>query len=153
MISPELLRRYPWFAGLSEQVLKALALMSEEREVEAGEVLFEEGDKAKCLMLVVEGSVDITFEGDAGDRFIVDNVLAGQLFCWSSLVEPYEETATAVVRDAGKLVCIKGDELRDLCEADYEVGYRLMLQVGKVLRQRLQSARVQLIGSADKSTT
>ncbi len=152
MISPELLRRYPWFAGLSEQVLKTIAMMSEERAVDAGEVIFEEGDTATCLKLVLSGSVDITFAGDAGERFVVDNITAGQLFCWSSLVEPYQETATAVVREAGKIVCIEGKELRDLCEADFEVGYRLMQQIAAVLRRRLQSARVQLIATAERTT-
>ncbi len=148
MISPEILRRYPWFAGLSEQVLKAIALISEEKETKQGEVLFEEGDPAKCLILVVEGEVDLTFEGEDSERYVVDTVIAGQPFCWSSLVEPYQETSTAVVRSPGKLVCINGSQLRDLCDADFEVGYLLMLQVAKVLRQRLLGARLQLIASA-----
>ncbi len=151
MISPELLREHTWFATLSSQMLKAIALISAEHPTEAEEVLFREGDPARYLMFVLEGSVDIVFESHTGERFIVDTVGPGEPFCWSSLVEPYEETATAVVREPGRLIRIGGRELRDLCDADHQIGYLVMQQVATVLRQRLQSARVQLIGMPERT--
>jgi CRP/FNR family cyclic AMP-dependent transcriptional regulator len=148
MISPELLRRYPFFAGLGEENLNAIAVIASERDIEKGEVLFREGDAAKNLCVLMEGEVDIAFEGEGDDRFPVDTVVAGHPFCWSSLVEPYEETATAVARGRGRLIEIDGAELRKLCDTDPEVGYLVMRNISKVLRARLKGARVQLIGQA-----
>ncbi|MBC7337778.1 MAG: cyclic nucleotide-binding domain-containing protein, partial [Clostridia bacterium] len=36
MVSPEMLRRYPYFAKISEESLKEIAMMAEERSYPAG---------------------------------------------------------------------------------------------------------------------
>jgi hypothetical protein len=41
MISLELLRRYPFFAGLDEAELKAIAMIADEVRVPAKTILFE----------------------------------------------------------------------------------------------------------------
>jgi len=49
MISPELLRRYPFFSQLTDRNLKAIAMISEEYEVKAGSILFEEKQPAESF--------------------------------------------------------------------------------------------------------
>jgi hypothetical protein len=43
MISPERLRRYPFFAGLTENQLDAIALISEDKTGEMDAIIFVEG--------------------------------------------------------------------------------------------------------------
>ena len=45
MVSPELLRRFPFFAGLSEEQINQIAMISEEERYEADEYLFQEGEE------------------------------------------------------------------------------------------------------------
>jgi hypothetical protein len=40
MISPEMLRRYAYFAGIQDESLKAVAMISDERTAASGAVLF-----------------------------------------------------------------------------------------------------------------
>ena len=54
MISPETLRRYPHFAGLSEDCLKQVAAISEERSFSAGERIFEESSGYKATARIYE---------------------------------------------------------------------------------------------------
>jgi hypothetical protein len=42
MISPEVFRRYPHFAGIADECLREVGKMSEEREFKAGEEIFSE---------------------------------------------------------------------------------------------------------------
>ena len=122
MISPEMLRRYPYFADVSEESLRQVAMISEEENVAAGAVIFCEGDKADDLYIIAEGEVDIQYTLGSGEQRTVDTAVAGELIMWSALVEPFRSTAIGTARQATKLVAIKGEKLRDLCEKDHDLG-------------------------------
>jgi CRP-like cAMP-binding protein len=144
MISPEMLRRYHCFATIDEASMKALAMIAEETSVPAGTHLFSEGDPADALSIIVEGEVDIQYTLGTGERRTVDRLVAGDILGWSAVVEPYRMTAVATTRMDTRLLKIDARRLRELCERDPLVGYRLMNQVVKLLADRLDGARVQL---------
>ena len=81
MISPEALRRYPYFSQLPEEALKQVAMICEDRSFKAGERLFEEsaemkssarlydkGQAAAELMILVSGEVDLVTEMSGGNE-------------------------------------------------------------------------------------
>ena len=144
MISPELLRRYPYFADVSEESLRNVAMISVEENVPAGTVIFHEGDKAENLYILVEGEVDIDYTLGSGELRTVDTLVAGELIMWSALVEPFKSTAIGTVRKDSKIIAIDGEKLRDLSEADHDLGYRMLICLTKLLAARLEGARVQL---------
>ena len=78
MISPELLRRYPYFADISEDSLRQVAMISEERSAPNGTVIFQEGDVAEGLFIIAEGEVDIQYTLGSGEPRTVDTVVAGE---------------------------------------------------------------------------
>lgn len=144
MISPEVLRRYPYFATINEETLKAVAMTAEERVVAPGTEMFREGDPAGALNLITKGEVDIQYVLGNGEHRTVDTLVDGDLLGWSALVEPYKYTANAIARKKTLLVAIDGEKLRTLCTADPQLGYRLLTQIAKLLAHRLDGARVQL---------
>lgn len=148
MVSPEVLRRYPVFAGMDLPTLRALAVISEERHAAAGEVLFDAGAPATHLYVVTWGEVDITCPLADGRSQVVDTVVAGELLSWSALVPPHQTTAAAVTRTEAHLVAIEALAVRAMCEKDPLVGYRLMSYVAGVLRHRLDGALLQLAAMA-----
>jgi CRP/FNR family transcriptional regulator, cyclic AMP receptor protein len=144
MISPEQLRRYPYFGSVSDTAVKEVAMISEEVTVPAGHVLFSEGDKAECLYILVEGEVDLQYRLGGGEQRTVDTLVAGDLIVWSALVEPYRCTATGRTRTVCKLIQINGQKMRALCETDHDLGYRMLVCLMALLAGRLEDARVQL---------
>lgn len=144
MISPELLRRYPCFAAIGEESLRAVAMMAEETLIPAGTLLFSEGDPADSLSIIVDGEIDIQYTLGTGERRTVDRLVSGDLLGWSAVVEPYRMTAIATTRTETRLIRIGARRLRELCEREPLLGYRLMNQVVKLLADRLDGARVQL---------
>ena len=148
MISPELLRRYPHFAGLSEEQLKKLAMMGQEWNFQAGHVLVEEGRPAGQLFVLMEGSVDVRYRLPDGGSVTVDTLGPGDLMCWSALIEPYRLTATLVAREDSRALALDAAKLRQACQEDPQLGFHLMRQVAKALRSRLQSTRLQLAGQS-----
>jgi CRP-like cAMP-binding protein len=144
MVSIEVLRSFPYFAGVSAESLKAVAAITEERAFPAGQPLFKEGEPAQALYILRAGEVDIVYQHHVDEGRVVDTVVAGDLIGWSSLVEPYRCTATAVPRAAGRAVRIDAAGIRKLCEHDHTLGYHLLKELAGTLSRRLQGALVQL---------
>jgi len=144
MVSVELLRSFPYFAGVSTDSLRALAAIASERDFSTGEVLFREGDPAHYLYILRQGEVDVIYRLHDGLERVVDTVVGGELLGWSAIVAPHRNTATGIAREPGRAVCIDAAELRKLCQQDQALGYRLLAQVAGVLSSRLQGARIQL---------
>lgn len=161
MISPEILRKYPHFAGIEEDCLRAVGKLSEERDFKTGEEIFsesgafmatsriyEKGEEAGHLMLLTEGEVGIALTLGSGEKAVVGTLVAGDLMALSALIPPHHLTATGVARSDGKLIQFEAKALRKLCEENPGLGYRLMQGVAKGLMTRLQDTRVELAGES-----
>ncbi len=144
MISPEMLRRYQCFATVGDASLKAVAMIAKEVSVAAGTELFHEGDPAENLSILVDGEVKIQYTMGDNELRTVDTLVSGDLVGWSALVEPYKMTSVATASTDSRLVAIEAARLRELCDRDPLLGYRLLSQVARLLGDRLEGARLQL---------
>ena len=144
MISPETLRRYPYFGGIGEESLKEVAMLADEVTMAAGTTMFNEGDPACYLYLIVRGEVNIQYLLGNGDLRTVDTLVGGDLLVWSAMIEPYKTTAVGTTTKETHLVRIDARKLRELCDKDPLLGYRLATQIAKLLAHRLEGARIQL---------
>lgn len=144
MISTETLRSFPYFAGISDNTLKNIARIAEEREFTAGETLCREGDPARALAILEQGQVDVLYAMPRTEAHIVDTLVPGDLLGWAALMEPHRAGATTVAREPGRYVAIDAAALQDLCEKDHTLGFRLMTWVATDSRNRLAGVSVQL---------
>ena len=144
MISPEILRRYPYFAAAEDEGLRALAMICEEVAVPAGTVMYREDDKADKLYILVEGEIDIQYTLGSGELRTVDTIVPGELLMWSALVEPYKSTDIVTTRQNSKLIAIDAEKLRAYCAKDHQVANDLLLHLTKILATCLEGARIQL---------
>jgi CRP-like cAMP-binding protein len=144
MISPEKLRRYPYFSEISEDSLRAVAMIADEEQHARGQTIFREGDNAEKLYIITEGELDLRYTLGSGEQRIVDTLVPGELVMWSAIVPPYRSTALGTTRQDVRLIAISGPKLRELCEQDHDLGYRMLLSLTQLLASRLEGARVQL---------
>lgn len=150
MISPELLRRFPFFGIFNDSQLKELAMISEEITVEPNTILFKKGEQAKALYVLVDGNIDLidylTSELDPTycKEFLAGEMEPGSVLAISALVEPYKLTATAKATQKSRLVVIDGHELQRLANEDIALGYALMRQVAKLAIERMVASRTLL---------
>ena len=151
MISPEILRRFSLFAGLDPEMFKELAMAGEEVALSADEWLFEEGDDADALFLILSGTVELTINLDeAGERKAdLTTLVEGDVTGWSALVEPYVYTLGAKAASDMKVIKLDGEGLREKMAANPEMGLLLMHRLAQALGQRLNNLRVQFISLTD----
>lgn len=150
MVSPELLRRYPFFAFLNEAQLKAVAMLSEEVEAAQGSEVFVSEQKAEALYLLMDGGIDLNYKViDRDDpkivkEFFISELNPGEIFGLSALLEPYQHTMTAKVTAASRLIRIEASGLRALEELDAKLQAGVMKAVATAAMERLRDTRVQL---------
>lgn len=144
MISPELLRNFPHFSGASYECLKDIAMISKEREFDAEESLFHEGNLATHLCLMLSGEVSIVYRLGDNREVVADSLIKGDAFGWSAILEPHQLTASCRGAKSGKFIAIEAEGLRQICVENYACGYHIVRGVSKTLRDRLSAMRVQI---------
>ncbi len=145
MVSPELLRRFVFFAGFSDEQLKQLAMAGREQAASAGEILFTEGKPAHNLYFLTEGEVEILNVGTGNQESVaLSSLPAGELLGWSAVIEPYLYTATARATRPSRVIVFASAELEKLMSDD-QFSNLLMKKIAHVIGQRLRDTRIQLL--------
>src|SRR5271157_2369562 len=138
MISPETLRRYPFFAGLNEDQLRGLAMLGHEVSYPAGTLIVREGQPATKVYVLTGGAVDLFFEieGTHGEAY-VGSVAVGEPFDTPALFEPFRVVCTARAATEICVVELDASGLLALLTVDAKMGFYLMLQTARILAERL----------------
>jgi CRP-like cAMP-binding protein len=150
MVSPELLRRYPFFGGLDAEHLNAIALLAEEMIFEQGETIFESDQPASALYFLIDGCVDLHYivvdgiNTELRKDFFISEINSGEPFGISALIEPYRYTGSVEATCVSRVLKFDATGLRELCAVDYKIEATLMRQVAKAAMLRLHDTRVQL---------
>ena len=147
MVSIELLKRYPFFAQLTNDQLKAMAVIAEEKIYPKEALLVKENNPATKLILLLEGDVDLIYSGGgegAISNALVGSIAAGEMLGVSSIIEPYTYISSARATIPAKVVEIDGAAVRALMEIDKLLGYVLMRNVASAVLERLKYTQVEL---------
>jgi CRP-like cAMP-binding protein len=150
MISPETLRQYPFFRFLSDADLRAIAMIAEEEEVEAGKTLFHKGEPADNFYILQDGCIDLYFTTggspsvDVDKGILVGEINSGEPFSISALIEPHILSSTAYVSRPSRIIKINAQALREMFKKNRRMAYLLTYQAAKAAIERLYATRVQL---------
>jgi CRP-like cAMP-binding protein len=140
----EVLNTYLETDGVNPKTIEAVAEFSEERHIEAGEMLFRAEKASDHLYIVASGEVDVQYLQPSGMRQAVDTLGPGDFGVWSAVVEPHTTSSIGICRTPVTVVAIEAERLRALCDEDSVFGYHLLRQMARVIRRRLQAARLQI---------
>jgi CRP-like cAMP-binding protein len=150
MISPELLRRYPFFGHLSPAELAAMAMIGEDVKLKDEQVVLEEGKPAHALYFLLEGGIDLyyTVKEDARKKeckeILVCQINVGEPFGISTLIEPNVLTASVRSNGASRVLQFDHKALKEAMKADPALELALVREMAKAAIQRLDATRVLL---------
>jgi CRP/FNR family transcriptional regulator, cyclic AMP receptor protein len=152
MVSPELLRRYPFFAGLSDAQLREISMISEEENFDKNSTLIEECEPAQNLYLLVDGSIDLFYRSvdelnlnpAPPKELTAGEVNPGEIFGVCAMVEPYFNNTTARTAVASRVIIMNGPQLRKLLDEDMDLSNKILKRIVHGLMDQLVATRVQL---------
>jgi len=147
MIHPlePLIRDQPFFQGLEQRHIAFLAGCAREAPFDEGRIIFREGEAANEFYLIREGLVSIEAIVPHKGAMTVQTVGAGEMLGWSWLFSPYRWRFQARTQKATQALLFDGKCLRSKCEQDHDLGYELLKRFSRVLTERLEATRVQLL--------
>jgi CRP/FNR family transcriptional regulator, cyclic AMP receptor protein len=133
-----------FFSGLCPADIQLLGPFFAPQTWVAGTVIFEQGDFAEYLYLVVSGEVTIHFKPEDGPLMTVTRVQPGGIFGWSAAINNPTYTSGAVCGLDSEVLRIRGSDLRTLCEKHPELGKVILDRLAGVIAERKRSQQGQV---------
>ncbi len=135
----------PLFQGLDPQDLILLSERLQTDSFSEGEVIFNQGDRADRLYVLISGQVAIQFNPEDGETLTVTEIKEGGVFGWSSALGRQVYTSCAVCLEESETLSVLGDELRELCATHPETGVIILERLAEVIASRLRNAHAHVV--------
>lgn len=142
----DLLREHPFFEGMDEEDLGTIAGCGRIITFSAGSYIAREGEDADLFYVIRRGKVAIETFIPQRPPLVLQTLQAGEIFGWSWLFPPYKWTFDARAMDADvHAIALDGRCLRGKCERDTRMGFDLMQRFARIMTERLQATRLQIL--------
>lgn len=136
--------QHPLADGLSREQISILAECATCVSFDAGQLIFSEGESAQNCFLIQSGKVAL--ELNLGEeRARIDVIGAGGALGWAWMFPPFYWHFDARALEPTRVICFYGKRLRDECERDHVLGYRLANHMTELVINRLQKTRLLLL--------
>jgi len=139
------LKKHPFFKGLSSDYLAILVGCVKNVSVEALQPIFQTGEPADHFFLIRQGAVAIETSSLEAGAVTIQTLGNGDVLGWSWLFEPYRWNFDARALMQTRLFSLDAKCLRDKCDRDPAFGYDLVKRFSRVMVDRLQATRLQLL--------
>ena len=123
------------FGSLSNDFVKEIMKIAENGSFQTGDLLFQAGDPADWLYILLKGRVKLRFGQTGQVVYVVSN--AGEAFGWSSLVGRPSYSASAECVTATKLLKFDKEKIQNIVEKDPANGLALFRNLAATLGNRL----------------
>lgn len=140
-----MLREHAFFEELDDEAVRYIASCGYERVFRAGEMVAKEGADANDFFLVIKGRLAVQLFAPHLGAVTLHTVGPNGIVGWSWLFPPYKWNFDIKAMEVTKVVALNGRCLREKCERDYELGYKLMKKFSQMVVERLHQARMQLL--------
>lgn len=128
------------FHGVDEETMQKILSIGEKMVCEPGTVLFRAEDEATTMYFIQSGRVAVRVKEGKTEKTVYtaseDDVLG-----WSTVVLPYQRTATAVVVEKAKVVAIDTAKFQNFCDKNAAMCYRVAQNLNRAVIARLRFAK------------
>jgi len=140
----QVLGEVPIFENLTPKELKDLARLTHERFYKANEPVFKKLAPSEGMYVILKGIVEIK-DPDSNTTFAT--LGSGDFFGELALLDEEPRSAMAVATEASELVGFFRTDLLTLMKRGPELGNKILLNLSRVLGERLRRTNLELTKS------
>lgn len=140
-----IIAEHPFFSDLDPKFTDLMVGCASNVRFKKGDFLFREGDPADTFYLIREGKVAVEISAPQHEPIIVATLETGEILGWSWLLAPYRWKHHARAKDNVRALALDGKCLRGKCEENHDLGYEILKRFARIIEQRLESTRLQLL--------
>lgn len=133
------LKRIAILSTLDQEELEAVISLLEEQRMDAGDVLFHQGDRGDSLFIVYQGRVVTTVSTEDGEEITVAEFGPGDFFGEMSIFENAPRSATCSVAEEARVFRLNEEEFSRLLTTQAAVGIKVMHKMLAVIAARLEN--------------
>ena len=140
----QVLGQVPIFENLTPKELKDLARLTHERFYKANEPVFKKLAPSEGMYVILKGIVEIK-DPDSNTTFAT--LGSGDFFGELALLDEEPRSAMAVATEASELIGFFRTDLLTLMTRDPELGNKILLNLSRILGERLRRTNLELTKS------
>jgi len=140
-----ILAEHPFLKGLRQEHLELLVGCASNVRFEAGAFVFRQGQEANHFYILRDGKVAVELFAPQKGAVAIDTYGEGDVLGWSWLIPPYHWRFDARAIEPTRAISLDARCMRTKCENDHELGYELMKRFARIIEQRLDATRWQLL--------
>ncbi len=144
-MSDELFERLSLVQGLSQEQLDVLRPLFVPCEFGEGTVIFEQGDPAEYIYLVISGEAVIRYKPEDGAEIIVARVRPGGVIGWSAVIGRKRYTSAVICSTYTRTLRLRSADLYALCEQFPETGRLILNRLSDLLAERFRNIRPEVL--------
>ena len=135
------------FEFVSDDILTGMAKVANEMDFSRGDLIFEEGQEAEYLYILLDGKVSMGVSLTSKPTKVIVSVVdqPSTVFGWSSLVAPYRFTSFSQSNANSKVLAIPSQTILDLLQQDPSTAYTVMKRLSELISSRLRDSRTVLL--------
>ncbi len=134
----------PLFDGLRENELKVVADHMDYSEIEAGEIIFQEGDRGDSVCFVLEGTVDIIKGSSPGGEVVIASLPKGRSIGEMSVIDNFPRSATAKARTETSFLTLTQKNFDEILKNHPEIGVKILKGISRLLSLNLRKTSSRL---------
>lgn len=139
------LAEHPFFADLEPGYVATVAGCGSNVVFEPETVIAAEGSEANEFFIIRRGRVAIQLHAAGTGVALLQTLDGGDILGWSWLFPPYRWSVEARALQQVHAIKLDGKCLRDKCELNSGMAYALMKKFSRIMTQRLEATRLQLL--------
>lgn len=140
-----ILAEHPFFTGMEGRLLHILEGCARNVRFDSGATIFQEGEDANLFYLIRSGKVALQLFANRQGPLTISTLQEDDILGWSWLSPPYRWKFTARALEPTRAFALDGRCLRDKSEKDHDLGYEILKRFVRIVENRLQSTRLQLL--------
>ncbi len=139
------LERTALFSEFKREDYEALVDYLTVQKIEAGILVFREGERGTRMCLLLEGRLEVFKRDDGGTDKKITDVGPGKLIGEMSLIDGMPYSATVISSAASTLVMLSRESMQRVCDERPRVGNKLLWKISHLLSLRLRQTTGRLI--------
>lgn len=128
----------PFFKGFETSQLNLIQRFCEISTYSNEETIFQQGDHATNLYILIEGEVAIYFKPYDGPPMMIKKIEPGEGFGWSAVLQRLRYNAAAVTTAETRVIQINSKNLKKIYSLDPDTGWHLLNQMAGFMKDRSQ---------------
>lgn len=147
------LPQLPLFHSFGPAQIALLKPLFESFICATGTMIFEQGDPAQYLYLLLKGDVVIQYKPYDGPPIILTRLRAVDVFGWSAVVGSPKYTSSILSESEVEAIRIRGNQLWKMVEEHPETGRIVIDRLARIVSPRWENAQTQIQSLLNSSQT